>query len=913
MQFLNPEWFLLFPAVLLIGYVVKRLQIFRPLRLLALALVTLVFARPTIDTYEDALDLWVLFDVSESTEELVTAHSDEWEKLLMKAKPNKESQMILMNYAADALKQDSASETEVYTGSKKLTRTRLALEHVAALASEKRPSRVVLFTDGYSTEPLGDIAEKFTELGIPIDYRLVREDLTEDYRVARIDLPTRVQVLEPFVMGVTVRGFEDGSVPLRIYQNGEQISNRSTVVEITNGVGKAEFTTRLEQAGAYEFTAEIIPERDVHIGNNKVQRWVEVAGGPRVLLVSKYQNDPVAKVLRTQGMTVDVEDDPLTLKVGQLAGARAVIFNNIPAHDVPIEFLDALDFFVREQGGGFMMAGGKNSFGSGGYFQSSIDPLLPISLELKEDHRKLAVAMAIVLDRSGSMAASAGGGTKMDLANSGTENAIELLGSQDSIAVYAVDSDTHVIVKQQQILQNKAKMIKRVRRIKSQGGGIYVYTGLKDAWKELKKSPIATKHMILFADAADAEEPGGYEKLIDQMDQQGATISVIGLGSRTDSDAKFLEDIAKRGKGRIFFTTKAMDIPKLFAQETVTLARSAFIEEKVGAQATGHWSDISPQAVEWLPAVGGYNLSYARKDATVSLISKDEYKAPLIAHARRGIGRTAAVSFPLGGEHSAEVRNWELYGDFVQTVTRWLMGNDLPPGIGLRHRMVGTQLTVDLMYDTEEWADIFSKDPPEIKIIEESGVAGGRSVRDLQWKRIAPGHFSLAYELEEGAVVRGAVRVGSQAVPFGPLVVGASAEWAFDSDRVNELRQVAAQTSGRELLDLSEAWLRPELERSSDLRAAFVIALLVVLLIDALITRIGWSMPEFQLSALKSIRLPKREKATRKGKKEPIADVTSTKTTSTKPDEPPVKKDPKPEPTKPTAEQRRSRYNRAKR
>jgi hypothetical protein len=530
-------------------------------------------------------------------------------------------------------------------------------------------------------------------------------------------------------------------------------------------------------------------------------------------------------------------------------------------------------------------------------------------MELKEDHRKLAVAMAIVLDRSGSMAARAGGGTKMDLANSGTENAIELLGAQDSIAVYAVDSGSHEIVKQQQILGNKGKMIKRVRRIKSQGGGIYVYTGIRDAWRELKKEPIATKHMILFADAADAEEPGRYKNLIEEMDQHGATISVIGLGSRKDSDAKFLEDIAKRGKGRVFFTTKAMDIPKLFAQETVTLARSAFIEEKVGAQATGHWSDISPQAVQWLPAVGGYNLSYARKDATVSLVSKDEYMAPLIAHARRGIGRTAAVSFPLGGEHSAEVRNWELYGDFVQTVTRWLMGNDLPPGIGLRHRMVGTQLTVDLMYDSEEWADTFTKDPPEIKIIEESGVAGGRSVRNLQWKRIAPGHYSLVYELEEGAVVRGAVRVGSQAVPFGPLVVGASAEWAFDADRVSELRQVSVLTSGRELVDLSEAWLRPELERTSDLRGVFAIILLVVLLLDALITRTGWIFP--QLSTLTSIKIPRPARASNKGEKVPASGVTTTKVTKTKSDKALEKAEP--EPVKPTATQRRSRYNRAKR
>ena len=40
------------------------------------------------------------------------------------------------------------------------------------------------------------------------------------------------------------------------------------------------------------------------------------------------------------------------------------------------------------------MAGGKFSFGSGGYFESPIDPLLPVSMELREDHRTLSVAMA---------------------------------------------------------------------------------------------------------------------------------------------------------------------------------------------------------------------------------------------------------------------------------------------------------------------------------------------------------------------------------------------------------------------------------------------------------------------------------------------------------------------------------------
>ena len=41
------------------------------------------------------------------------------------------------------------------------------------------------------------------------------------------------------------------------------------------------------------------------------------------------------------------------------------------------------------------------SFGVGGYFKSALDPHLPVSMEMKNEHRKLSLAMAVVLDRSG--------------------------------------------------------------------------------------------------------------------------------------------------------------------------------------------------------------------------------------------------------------------------------------------------------------------------------------------------------------------------------------------------------------------------------------------------------------------------------------------------------------------------------
>ena len=200
MQFESPEWLLLFPALLLLGLVFKRLKIWRALRLTAIAIITLLLAKPGYDAIDPHLDLWVLLDRSSSTENLVANGLPEWRKILEESKPGKKDRILYVDYAADVSPQEPNSETAIYTGSNKLTRTQLALEDVLARRRENRPARIVIFTDGYSTEPLHEVADKLSAQGIPVDFRLVSENTFEDFRVARIDLPTQAQVGEPYIL-----------------------------------------------------------------------------------------------------------------------------------------------------------------------------------------------------------------------------------------------------------------------------------------------------------------------------------------------------------------------------------------------------------------------------------------------------------------------------------------------------------------------------------------------------------------------------------------------------------------------------------------------------------------------------------------------------------------------------------------
>jgi len=900
----QPAWLLLLPVIAFLAWRCPRLGITRPLRALALVALVLLLCDPGFPSRRGGMDLWVLLDRSVSTADITDRQAMEWRTLLEKSKPSHRDRIHYVDYAEDALPAIDGGGTELSPARRGQTRTAQAIDFVVARQDTSRPTRILAFTDGYSTEPLGETASRLAAEGIPFDYRLILPPAGEDYRITAIEAPARVQSGEAFLLRARVAGSggrPDAEIPISLLRDGETIADAT--IRLRDGTGTIEWADRLGSGGSRQYEIIIRPQTDAHPGNNRASTWVETASGPRILIVSRHPDDPLAAAFSSQGLETELLTDPSLATPARLAGARAVVLHNVPAHDFAPGFLHSLDFFVRQQGGGLLMVGGRHSFGSGGFFQSPIDELLPVSMELKADQRKLALAMAVVLDRSGSMAAGADGPpgtTKMDLANAGTVAAIELLGAQDAVAVFAVDTSPHTVVPLVQVGNNRARIITQVRSIQSSGGGIFVYQGLRAAWAELKKATAGTRHLILFADANDAEEPGQYTDLIREMTAAGVTISVVGLGTDKDSDSAFLIDIARRGNGRIHFTENANEIPRIFAGETVAVARSAFINEPTGLSPTGEWSEISSLPIEWPPGVDGYNLSYSRPGASVAALSTDEYAAPLVAAIRRGLGRSAAVSFPMAGEDSSTIRNWPGYNGFARTLGRWLIGDPVPPGIGLIHRIEGTRLTLDLHYDSARWNKSMATTPPKLV------VGGGREnpePREISWARLAPGHFSAGFELRENDALRGVVQIGDHTLPFGPLTVPLSAEWAFDPVRLSDLRLASRRTGGVERADLSTAWDRPPVLQHTDLRIPLATLVLLLVLLDAFVTKTGFRMP---LPALPRLR----DRAPRIKRTKPSAS-----TETVREQKPATEPEPSPLPAAEAAEaqRRRDRFLQAKR
>ncbi|HEV2667819.1 MAG TPA: VWA domain-containing protein, partial [Blastocatellia bacterium] len=502
--------------------------------------------------------------------------------------------------------------------------------------------------------------------------------------VAQIDAPVRVTPGEAFMITAWVKSPLQQEIAYELRRGGQVLAagrtnagaglNRLTFRDLAGEPGAQGYTIRISgaQNGAGD---DPVPE------NNSAKVLVGVQGPRPLLLVSSSPNSGFARLLSAGGMKVKLAaPEDCEWSLDSLAQYSGALIENIPAEKITNSGMESIASWISEAGAGLMMTGGKHAYGPGGYFKSPLEPVLPVSMELRQEHRKLALAIVVAMDRSGSMAVPVGGGrTKMDLANLAAAQTLDMLSPMDEFGVVAVDSVSHIIADLQKV-DDAGSIRNRILRVDSGGGGIFIYEALTTAADMLLHAKSGTRHIILFADAADSEEPGMYRELLQRCEESGVTVSVIGLGKPTDVDADLLRDIARRGNGQIFFTENAEELPRLFAQDTIVVARSMFLDQPTPVQFTGGMVTLTGKQFTGLPSIGGYNLTYLRPQANLAAVTTDEYKAPVAASWQAGGGRVLCYLGEADGQYAGAVAGWKDAGDFFTSLARWVAGDagDLP-------------------------------------------------------------------------------------------------------------------------------------------------------------------------------------------------------------------------------------------
>lgn len=520
-------------------------------------------------------------------------------------------------------------------------------------------ARVAILSDGVRTR--GDSSEAAlaaAALGIPIDVVPLDQGRITDVRVVAVRATARAAQGETLDLRVVTQSSEDAEVEARVYRDGELI--RSGKTRVSRGEDVIYLREVAPGPGLHRYDVELSaqdPNQDRAPDDNAGSAFVRVRGPTTALVLDSDPalTEPMRRALTAAAFDVDVGGPSrVPTELAGFARYDLVVLGDISAAELAVSQLEALRSYVRDLGGGLLLTGGDRAMGPGGYARTPVEDISPVSFDLKQEQRRGSLAEVIAVDYSGSMSASAGGKTKLELANEAAARSAELLGEGDRLGVMHVDTAVSWTVPLAPVT-DKADIAERIRKVAPGGGGIFVDLALGAGYAALVREHVQLKHLLLFSDGSDAEERGNAFRLVSGARRSGITTSVVALG--TGSDVPALSRMAELGGGRFYLIEDATRLPAVFAQETILASRSAINELAFVPEAAGQSAVLRGIDFGRAPPLGGYVVTIPKARAQVLLRGPE--RDPILATWSAGVGRAGAFTSDYENRWGRTWIDWE--------------------------------------------------------------------------------------------------------------------------------------------------------------------------------------------------------------------------------------------------------------
>ncbi|MCM3767944.1 VWA domain-containing protein [Neobacillus niacini] len=701
----------------------------------------------------------------------------------------------------------------------------------SSLLSSEQGGRIVLLTDGNETEGTGkDAAKLLKNQKFELDYVKFNQSFREDAAITKLDVPPSLYVGEQVNITVGVISNTEKMAQLRISLNNQDILQEQIAVK--EGQNQYSFAYPIREPGMAVFKAELVTDKqDAFIENNSLYAVTTVKGTPRILVIQGKQDDSLTEILQSAGYVIDeLIPEKLPTTLAGMLQYQSIIFNNVSGTRVSELQMNLIEKAVQEFGTGFLMLGGEDSFGLGGYFKTPIEKLLPVDMDIKGKKELPSLGLVIVIDRSGSMS-----GNKLTLAKEAAARSVDLLREKDTLGFIAFDDRPWEIVETAP-LEDKKKVIEQIRSV-SVGGGTNIYPALEKAFQELQDLKLQRKHIILLTDGQSAAG-GDYEALIEEGKQNNITLSTVALG--TDADRRLLEDLAQQGSGRFYDVTDASVIPSILSRETVMTTRT-YIEDNPFYPIVQPYPEWTAFFKNGIPKMNAYIAVTAKNRALVPLISEKE--DPILAEWQYGLGTTLAFTSDMTGKWSGDWAQWPEWPQFInQMVSKSLPQYDSEPFRYTVNKESGNTV-INLKGTDGQFL------PLEVSVVSQTGT-----VIDASVKPTAPGEYEVIFPNEPGMYFLRAKQTsgdGQERLFQTGFSVPYSDEYLLKGTNNGLLKELADITGGKQLASPKEAF-RPLMEqpkRKMPISEQLLLAAFLLLVLEILIRRLGFK-PFYPLIAL---------------------------------------------------------------
>lgn len=708
-----------------------------------------------------------------------------------------------------------------------------ALRMAYGLFPDDHVKRVVLITDGNETQ--GDfLAEvnRAADFGIRLYAHSLDLETPPEVMIQGVQIPENIEMGAPFFLTAHIFSTIDAEIEVTLWQNEYRDGHQS--LQISPGVTELRFETQVYEPGFRQFRLEMnVTGEDTFAANNHYVHTAHIRGEPRILYIEGELRSRhyLERALQQENFDVETRSPtgiPQTIE--ELDAFDLVLLSDVPAKSFTDRQMQLFDTYVRELGGGLIMAGGDESFGPGGWEDTIIEDLMPLTFDAEQQRDTPDVAILLVIDRSGSM----GEHNRIGLAREAARAAVETLQEGAEIGILAFDHEVTTISRIQSIT-NRSRILNQINRIDLRGG-TDIAAALAAAYDEMVFHPAKIRHIIILTDGISPEE-NIFTQIMPAMRIEDITVTTVAIGEQ--SETSMMRRIAQAGNGRFYYTNNPYNIPQIFTQETQNVAHGALIEEPIRARVVSRAQVLA--GIQWnqAPFLLGYVSTKPKPQADMLLLTdRDE---PLLARWRVGLGKTAAFTSDLKNRWGSEWVRWpgypQLWAQLIRDTMRTDDRNHLPMQAFVeqdRARIIVDAIGTDDRFINDLQSDLLVTDPDGEE-------------RHLTFHQTAPGRYETSFELTSygsyGLSAQHELNGDSFAVSLASLSYPYPRELSFIEPNTALVEQ-AVSLSGGQLNPTSEELFDPlgeEVRYRRHLWPYFTALALLLLLLDLAFRRIRLS------------------------------------------------------------------------
>lgn len=575
------------------------------------------------------------------------------------------------NFQTEALLSSNLTEVPQLTEMTSIGETNIsqALQITSGFIDTNKATRIVLLTDGNETK--GKMEEELYQIKsdrLTVDVVKMNNIYSvHDVMITNLKTPETSHIGTKQTIEMEVESTKDEHIRIELYENDEMI--HSEEVDVTEGENIFSFDHIARTEGLITYEAKIIKENDAIIENNRMKSLTKIESPPHILIVQGDQGNPNIEHALTQNVkTTTIHANELPSTLNRYLRYDAIVFDNVPGFYVGEEKMDIIHQAVKNFGIGFMMTGGEMSYGLGGYFQTPIEQLLPVEMEVTGKHKLPTLGLVIVMDRSGSMS-----GSKMSLAKEAAARSVELLNEGDTLGVIAFDDRPWEIIPTD-VMNDKDEAVNKILSI-TDGGGTEIYSSLKQAYDDLQPLDLQRKHIILLTDGQENSKRE-YRDMIEQGLSHGITLSTVAIG--TDADGQLLKKMSEMASGRFYDVQDENMIPSILSRETAMISKTYIIDEPFIPRVYDqpNWNILFNEGV---PQMNAYIATTLKQGATLVLDHETE-EDPILAMWNYGLGKSMAYMSDTSGAWSGDFAKWDQWHSFWQENVKQILPiyNDTP-------------------------------------------------------------------------------------------------------------------------------------------------------------------------------------------------------------------------------------------